>query len=88
MGFFVVAIRKSKLIDFVAAVSDAFGKGDVRVLDQSVEFFIVELVQFVEISDGLSINEPYALVHGVFDTIGGHPATASGIENTKRKNEA
>ncbi|MEY4486344.1 MAG: hypothetical protein RL440_875 [Bacteroidota bacterium] len=57
MGFLVVAISKSKVIDFVAAVADTFGKGDVSVLDQSVEFFIVELVKLVKRFDCLIIDD-------------------------------
>ncbi len=88
MGFLVVAISKSKVIDFVAAVADAFGKGDVSVLDQSVEFFIVELVKLVKRFDCLIIDDPDTLVDGVFDAVFRRPATAAGIEDTEGKDEA
>jgi hypothetical protein len=88
MGFFVVAISKSQVIDFVAAVADTFGKGDVSVLDQSVEFFIVELVKLVKSFNSLIINDPNALIDGFFDAVFRRPAASSGIEYTESKNEA
>ena len=88
MGFFVVAISKSQVIDFVAAVADTFGKGDVSVLDQSVEFFIVELVKLVKSFNSLIINDPNALIDGFFDAVFRRPAASSSIEYTESKNEA
>jgi len=88
MGFFVLAISKSKVIDFVAAAADAFGKRNVRVLDEPVEFFIVELVELIKRFDLLIINDPDAFVHGVFDAVFRHPATTAGIENTEGQDQA
>ena len=88
MRFFVVAVCKRQVVDFVAAAADAFGKGDVCVLDQPVKLFIVEFVVFVKSTDVSVIDDPNALIDGFFDAVFRCPATTSGIEYTESKNKA
>ena len=88
MRFFVVAVCKGEIVDFVATVANAFGKGDVCVLDQPVEFFVVELVFLIKSTDISVIDDPNALIDGFFDAVFWRPATTSGIEYTESKNEA
>jgi hypothetical protein len=88
MRFFVVAVCKSEVVDFVAAAADAFGKRDVGILDQPVKFFVVELVFFEKSTDISVIDDPNALIDGFFDAVFWRPATTSGIEYTESKNEA
>ena len=88
MRFFVVAVCKGQIVDFVATAADAFSEGDVCVLDQPVEFFVVELVFLIKSTDISVIDDPNALIDGFFDAVFWRPATTSGIEYTESKNEA
>jgi hypothetical protein len=88
MRFFVVAVCKSEVIDFVTSAADTFGKRDICVLHEAIKFGVVELVGFVESIDLLHVDEPNTLVDGLFDPVFRHPATAAGIENTEGENEA
>ena len=88
MRFFVFTVSKGEIVDFVATVANAFGKGDVGILDQPVEFFVVELVFLIKSTDILVIDDPNALIDGFFDAVFWRPATTSGIEYTESKNEA
>jgi hypothetical protein len=88
MRFFVVAVCKSEVVDFVAAVADAFGKRDVGILDQPIKFFVVELMFLEKNKDISVIDDPNALIDGFFDAVFRRPAASSGIEYTESKNEA
>jgi hypothetical protein len=88
MRFFVVAVCKSEVIDFVAAAADAFGKRDISILDQPIKFFVVEFVVFVKRTNISIIDDPNAFVDGIFDPVSGRPATTPCIENTESKDEA
>ena len=88
MRFFVVAVCKSEVIDFVAAAADAFGKRDISILDQPIKFFVVEFVVFVKRTNISIIDDPNTFVDGIFDPVSGRPATTPCIENTESKDEA
>ncbi len=88
MRFFVFAVCKSEVIDFMATTADAFGKRDIGILHKAVKLGVVEFVVFVKRIDLLHVDKPDALVHGVFDAVFRHPATAAGIEDTEGQDEA
>jgi len=88
MCFFLFAICESDVIDFMTTTADAFGKRDIGILHEAVKLGVVEFVVFVKRIDLLHVDDPDALVHGVFDPIFRHPAAAARIENTEGQNEA
>lgn len=88
MRFFVFTVCESEVIYFVTAAADAFGKRDIGILHEAVKLGVVEFVVFVKRIDLLHVDDPDALVYGVFDAVFRHPATAAGIEDTEGQDEA
>ena len=88
MCFFLFAICESDVIDFMTTTADAFGKRDIGILHKAVKLGVVEFVVFVKRIDLLHVDDPNALVYGVFNAVLRHPAASTGIENTKSKDEA
>ena len=88
MCFFLFAICESDVIDFMTTTADAFGKRDIGILHEAVKLGVVEFVVFVKRIDLLHVDDPDALVHGVFDAVFRHPAAATRVENTEGKDEA
>jgi hypothetical protein len=88
MCFFLFAICESDVIDFMTTTADAFGKRDIGILHEAVKLGVVEFVVFVKRIDLLHVDDPDALVHGVFDAVFRHPAAATRIENTEGEDEA
>jgi hypothetical protein len=88
MRFFVFAVSKGDIVNFMATTADAFGKRYIGILHEAVKLGVVEFVVFVKRIDFLHVDDPDALVHGVFDAVFRHPATAAGIEDTEGQDEA
>jgi hypothetical protein len=88
MRFFVFAVSKGDIVNFMATTADAFSERNIGILHEAVKLGVVEFVVFVKRIDFLHVDDPDALVHGVFDAVFRHPATAAGIENTEGQDEA